>query len=595
MNPSSSNNADGASAVSATDSKPTMAQGSESIITRAADAVPQDVLLTAHTAETENSNVSYDANIKGHEDSNPDADNKSDESAVISSNTPVDCMDRVSRILALRPDTTKYLKKEYPTQLQFEEFLQLSAEEIRTTTMTEDNKVDNTDDVGENHKKDEHIRARFNQADRAKLILLRRWTENNRADGKHIECEDFDRESFDAFVREEVPNDILLEILQELKLSEEVKESLKDNGVHTPATFVEKSKYWYEHKIELSSTDVNEIEKFKKWYKYQLDTYLPSDWIVAFREEAAHVNDLEWRKVLKAIGLKADAMQALEINDICDFVTLIYTSEKWRIAEPTSKSKKNGCDVSNTDWDGWKSLGLNMSDARPIINFRHWHKFYVAKKDKSDWATEFSSAHYERFVQRYTNPTKPDQFNKPGWWASKNDHLKLSKEKQDYVDILHQAVEAGNLTKTQRYQLSQHYDGRLEKMELIQEINEGAGDSSFQEKRLGEIFEEEAANDHEKNTQDLLFFQKYYQFFFSALIVYALLWCWFGTTIYFIVNVLSPKKVFDDEALSDLMLSGMNSTLSTVILDVLAEQNGSEKVLFIHNIVFGLVQVQTSM
>ena len=70
-----------------------MAQGSESIITRAADAVPQDVLLTAHAAETENSNVSYDANIKGHEDSNPDADNKSDESAVISSNTPVDCME----------------------------------------------------------------------------------------------------------------------------------------------------------------------------------------------------------------------------------------------------------------------------------------------------------------------------------------------------------------------------------------------------------------------------------------------------------------------------------------------------------------------
>ncbi|KAK1743948.1 hypothetical protein QTG54_005545 [Skeletonema marinoi] len=404
----------------------------------------------------------------------------------------------VLNILDLRDETKLWLEQKYTEQKSFEDFLHLSSKKVKDMQLLSE-EIDSD-------KKEEKVRARFNQADRAKLILLRRWTENNRADGQKFKWQCFNRESFDAFVREEVPNDILLEILQELKLSEEVKESLKDNGVHTPASFVEKSKYWYEHEIELSSTDVNEIEKFKKWYKYQLDTYLPSDWIVAFREEAAHVNDLEWRKVLKAIGLKADAIHALEINDICDFVALIYTSEKWRIAEPTSK--KNRYDVSNTDWDGWKSLGLNMSDARHIINFRHWHNFYVAgKKDKSDWATEFSSAHYERFVQRYTNPTKPDKFNNPGWWASKNDHLKLSKEKQDYVDILHQAVEAGSVTEEQRYQLRQHYKGRREKMELIQEINEGAGDSSFQEKRLGEIFEEEAANDHEKNTQDLLFFQ----------------------------------------------------------------------------------------
>jgi len=171
---------------------------------------------------------------------------------------------------------------------------------------------------------------------------------------------------------------------------------------------VEKSKYWYEHKIELSSTDVNEIEKFKQWYKYQLDTYLPSDWIVAFREEAAQLNDLEWRKVLKAIGLKADAMQALEINDICDFVTLIYTSEKWRIAEPTSK--KSGCDVSNTDWDGWKSLGLNMNDARHIINFRHWHNFYVAGKKDKRTGQQSLAVHTMRGLFRGT-PILPNQIN----------------------------------------------------------------------------------------------------------------------------------------------------------------------------------------
>ena len=48
MNPSSSNNADGASAVSATDSKPTMAQGGGSIITRAANTVPQDASNRAY-------------------------------------------------------------------------------------------------------------------------------------------------------------------------------------------------------------------------------------------------------------------------------------------------------------------------------------------------------------------------------------------------------------------------------------------------------------------------------------------------------------------------------------------------------------------
>eukprot|EP00985_Skeletonema_marinoi_P004600 scaffold1991_cov73-Skeletonema_marinoi.AAC.1 len=381
----------------------------------------------------------------------------------------------VLNILDLRDETKVWLEQKYTEQKSFEAFLHMSSKKVKDMQLLSE-EIDSD-------KKEENVRARFNQADRAKLILLRRWTENNRADGQKFKWQCFNRESFDAFVREEVPNDILLEILQELKLSEEVKESLKDNGVHTPASFVEKSKYWYEHEIELSSTDVNEIEKFKQWYKYQLDTYLPSDWIVAFREEAAHVNDLEWRKVLKAIGLKADAIQAVEINDICDFVTLVYTSEKWRIAEPTSK--KNRYDVIKTDWDGWKSLGLKEKDARHIINFRHWHNFYVAgKKDKSDWATEFNSAHYERFVQRYTNPTKPDKFNKPGWWASKNDHLKMSKEKHDYFDILHQAVEAGSVTEEQRYQLRQHYKGRREKMELIQEINEGAGDSSFQEKRL---------------------------------------------------------------------------------------------------------------
>jgi hypothetical protein len=45
-----------------------------------------------------------------------------------------------------------------------------------------------------------------------------------------------------------------------------------------------------------------------------------------------------------------------------------------------------------------------------------------------------------------------------------------------------------------RYNMRQHYYGRREKLELIQEINEGVGDTSFQEKRLREILEKELDN-----------------------------------------------------------------------------------------------------
>ena len=509
INLSSSLNVDGALAASTADSKPTMAKGSEDGAAWTADAALQDVLLTSNTAETENSYVSDDADIKAQEDSHADANNTSD--ASVAAGTSVDAtiaiadptVDKVIRIIGLLPATKVYLKKEYPAQQQFEEFLQLSSEEVRTTTMAEEGeKVDREEDGGGTYNRGKKgLRERFNQADRAKLILLRRWTENNRAYGQNVKWEDLNRESFDIFVREEVPAAIHFEVLKELNLSKKAK-VIKDNGVHTPESLVEKSKYWYEHEIELCSTDMDEIEKFKKWYKYQLDDYLPSDWIMAFRNGRKRMKVFEWRKVLKAIGLDDDMVQTLEINDICDFASLIYTSDKWRITKPTSK--KNGGDVSNSDWNEWQCFGLKESDARNIVNFRRWHKFYVAgEKNKNNWAIEFNTAHYERFVQRYVDPSKPDEFKTPGWWASKNDSLKLSQENHDYFDILHQAVEAGSVTEEQRYQLRQHYKGRREKMELIQEINEGAGDSSFQEERLGKIFEEEAANDHEKSALDL--------------------------------------------------------------------------------------------
>ena len=85
-------------------------------------------------------------------------------------------------------------------------------------------------------------------------------------------------------------------------------------------------------------------------------------------------------------------------------------------------SKKN----KTREWNEWQQMGLPEKDARNIIHFRHWYNFYVAKKDKSDWTSEFDSSQFERFVQRYIDPSKLDDFKKPNWWQSKTDTLELS-------------------------------------------------------------------------------------------------------------------------------------------------------------------------
>eukprot|EP00984_Skeletonema_dohrnii_P034264 scaffold33512_cov113-Skeletonema_dohrnii-CCMP3373.AAC.5 len=507
-------------------------------------------------------------------------DGTSDASAGTSGKTqdpgPVDTpVDKVIRLLGFRQNTLNYLRNNYPKQQQFEELLQLPSEEIRAIKK---------EDGGETNEK-EKGKARFNQNDRAKLILLGRWTENNLADdhdgkGKDIEWEIFNKKSFNGYVRD-VDAAILKEILKELHLDGKFKDKkfLKDNGVHTPASFVDKSKYWYEHEMTLSSTDVNEIERFKQWYKYQLDTHLPLDWIASFRMDSTKEKKIEWRKVLKAIGMDDDAIQALEINGICDFVTLIHKSQKWRIAEPTSK--KNWGDVSNTNyWNEWESLGLKEKDARNIINFRHWHKFYVAgKKDRSGWATEFQSKQYNNFVQRLVDPIKLEMpcwwksWWKRGWWVSKFDSPKLDKEKHDYYNILHRAVEDGSLTEEQRYHLRQHYKGRREKMNLIQEIHDGAGDASFQEKRLTEICEEEAKKDKTRKSDYLEFMSTYFQFVFSALIVYALLFFWVGTT--FVLMLTHP--ISDGEEDTDTYLVFVHNITFGLVTAVVIQELGEEK------------------
>jgi hypothetical protein len=529
-------------------------------------------------------------------------------------------VEKVLNVLDLRDETKKWLKEEYKTLKSLEDFIQMSSEKVKDMLIKDEEKNDGSEQQGKNH-------ARFNQADRAKLILLRRWMKNKRGDGdaQKVEWkwEDFDRDSFETFVNEEVLKVILDEILKGLQFTDEIKDTLSSNDVITPGIFVEKSKYWYKHEMKLKDADIHKIEKFKKWYKYQLDTYLTSDWIVSFRKEAEQVKELEWRKVLKAIGLKADAIQALEINEVCDFATLNHKSKKWKISEPSSNepnSKKiRGCisdsgspstqpgspiggasgpdssstqpPISNTEkWDGWKTMGLKENDARHIINFRHWHKFYVArKKNKGEWTAEFSSTQYERFVQRYIDPSTLDEFEKPGWWASKGDRLKQCKEKKEYYDMLEAAAEDGVVTEMDRCRLRQHFSGRREKIELIQEINEGVGGIRFQEKRLGEIIEEEAATDRREKARDVMFSQKFCQFYFCALIAYLLLWCWVGTGIHFVV-VSEGWNDWYQQVYNMLYRSPTPTPVPTPSPAATPKPTPpNDYMIFIHNITFGLV------
>jgi len=498
-----------------------------------ADAMPQDVLLHSDTDETEPSNFSKDA-VSNKVEENSNADTASAGTSRGSRRGRVETVGKTFAILGLMPDTMKYLESKYQTMEAFEEFLQLSSEEIGAS---------------KTGKEDEMFRARFNQADRAKLILVGRWAERN-LDGHESKWAHFNKKNFNEFVCDEVDDIILDEILKVLHLNEQ-KEILKDNGVHSPDSFVEKSKYWYEHEIKFSSRQISQIEKFKRWYRHQLDDYLPSDWVVSFRKDCKQEGDIEWRKVLKAIGLKADVIQALEINDICDFATLIRTSEKWRMNEP--KARETGTE-SKPVWNEWQESGLKENDARTIISFRQWHKFYVAgQKDKDDWAEEFNSAQYKRFVQRYIDPNKPDEELgcksswKIGWWGSSDDSLTMSREKTDFRDMLERAAEDGTVTEEVRYRLTKHYDERREKMDLIQEINEGTGDTPFLEERLNQIFKDEA--EYQKgNTEESLFFVKEYcQFVFSALVAYFILAIWAGLTINFVAFTIRTDNLDRNE------------------------------------------------
>ena len=81
-----------------------------------------------------------------------------------------------------------------------------------------------TEEIGSDKKGKKY--ARFNQAERAKLILVGRWTERY-LDGQDFKWANLNRKSLNEFVHKEVDAIIFEEILQELKLSEKRKRLLK--------------------------------------------------------------------------------------------------------------------------------------------------------------------------------------------------------------------------------------------------------------------------------------------------------------------------------------------------------------------------------
>lgn len=480
-------------------------------------------------------------------------------------------VNKVLCVLNLRDETDHFLRTNYPTLKQFECFLKLSFEAIKAF-----------------HKINGELKEpRFMRSDRQEFIILRRWTEEkvNQLDGK-INWRCFSEESF-SDLREQVPKQDLSRVLKELGINnEKVINTLEAKSIQSPSHFVQKPKSWY-NKLEVeeeSDTEANEqqpeqllfngsekiaIENFKQWYNFHSMGYLPSDWIVSFRNDDIHPKQRDLRNVLRVIGISADAIAALAINDIKDVTTLNRESKWWKTETKRGSSSMSMVDRIPWPWarsgeqesrsTEWKLMGLSRNDASDIISFRHWYTFYVAgKSNMKGWTAEFNSAQYNNFLQKYE---PGDNFKPSFWWKfQKHDRLKFSQERHDYYDMLQRAAEAGDVSDKQRYYLMKYYKEKREKVQLVEEIishhEDGLGDCPQQEERLQELLDLDEKRADEKDKGDLLFGQQFMQFFFSAFLVLVLLCGWFCTTIYFMIE--------EDWA-------------------------GFDYVTFIHNVLFGLV------
>lgn len=487
-------------------------------------------------------------------------------------------VNKVIGILNLREATDEHIRAQYPTLKEFEDFFEGTTQEIRKM-------------YKRNGKKWKE--PLFKRSDTEEFVILSRWIEANEDEGGKINWDLFTKESFNDF-RKQAPKNDLVEVLKELGLfNDKVVKTLEDNNVQTPAHFVQKPKSWFEKlgteensNALFNATEKHAIEKFKEWYSYRFVGYLPSDWILTFRNDDVRPSERELRMVMREIGLPSDAVRSLKMNGIRDITALNRASKDWRTEIEEKEVTESGM---NGDEDGevsasaanrffgkrddeelescateWKLMGLTRNDASDIICFRHWYKFYVSgKKHMRGWAADFNSAHYRTFIQRYE---PGDHFRHPGIWVAYKDRLRLSQEQKDYYDLLEKTAKDGDVSEEQRYHLLQSMEKR-EKMELIQNIksqhDEGLGGKSLQvqESKLKELLHRDEEEYDEKVKRDLLFYQQFCQFFFSALLVLVLLASWTLTTAF-----LMRGNLAQDEGIND-----------------------NEYLTFIHNVVFGLV------
>ena len=451
----------------------------------------------------------------------------------------------------------------------------------------------------------------FKRSDREEMIILGRFAKKNMDHKGTINWEHFNEKDFNT-LREEAPKEDLRKVLKELGIDNiEVVNSLKAKSVLTPAHFVQKPKSWFSkleiisstlkvdsdveqneqqpNRLLLNGTDKFEIERFKQWYTSHMVGCLPPDWVVSFRNDDMQPRERYLRKVLRTIGLSADVIDALKMNNILDVRALNEHSKYWRT------SSKSGDEQEDTSYS-WQQMGLTRYEAKNIIEFRHWYNFYVAgKPDVTGWSSGFNLRQYLNFLQCYQ---PGDSFRMLSWWKFwqkckfwQPDSLRFPQERYDYYDMIQKAVDSGDVSNEQRYHLRKYYEERREKMSLMEEITinhyEGLGDTSQQEERLHEMLREDDRRADEQNEEKLLFSQQFYQFYFSATLVLTLLYFWYGTTIWFMIQYLRESR-----AIANAMEDGrqLEESLSpSLSFSPSEERPGYEYVAFVHNVLFGLV------
>ena len=281
--------------------------------------------------------------------------------------------EKILKILNLSKETDEHLKDKYPTiKMLQEEFFLRTTDEFKNMTKTNESG---------------HKEPLFKRSDVEEFIILCRWIEENREKSVDVDWEKFTKRSFNKF-RKEAPKEHLGEIFEELGIDKATVKTLKDK-VQTPAQLVQKPRSLY--KDEVKGGDLGPIKEFKKWYSFHSIGFLPSDWIISFREfNDIHQKERDLRKVLsQGVGLTHDAIRTLKMNDISDVTALIEKTEKWRIGDKGDVSCVNKmlCCLGGNDEDDpeskmkeWEEMGLTRNYAIDIINFRHWYIFYVDRK-----------------------------------------------------------------------------------------------------------------------------------------------------------------------------------------------------------------------